>query len=328
MSGAGKVPPKFRDFLKEVLPLVAMGTICDVVPLLGENRAIVSYGLKHFFSSKNLGLRSLLEVSGVMGRIRKAKREITVRDIAFMLGPRINAAGRMGEAGKALELFCTPDSERAVVLAQELEKLNKQRQELEAEITKQARKMVNSSDPVPDAIVLQHPDWHQGVLGIVASRLVSEFYRPTYLGRLEDGIVRGSARSITGYNINEALNENRGLLDRFGGHSGAAGFTVKSENFDALAEGLIQSAQRSFKENPKLLSPIVNIEAELPFTAIDEAFVCQLEQLEPFGHGHSRPVFLATGVEVVGEPRLVGTNNMHLVCHLKKDTNLCKVLDL
>lgn len=317
LCGSAKVPDNFRDYLLDALPIVALGTICDVVPLLNENRVLVSFGLSRMTSSNNLGIRSILETSGLMSRLAKGKGELTARDIAFQIGPRINAAGRMGVAGVALELFSTTDTAGALKLADQLDTLNRKRQELEAQILLQACEKVESLSEVPNAIVLCGDDWHQGVLGIVATKLVNRYYRPTYLCAPEGDMIRGSARSVDGFDIVQSLASCSDILDRFGGHAGAAGFSVHKTKFGELAARLNDYAGAAFSANSRLLTPTVYIDAELPFDAINERLINDLQKLAPFGHDHEKPLFSATNVEVVGEQKLVGSDNQHIVLYLK-----------
>ncbi|RKY19300.1 MAG: single-stranded-DNA-specific exonuclease RecJ [Planctomycetota bacterium] len=319
LAGGERLPDLFRDFLLDYLSVVALGTVCDVVPLLGENRVFVHYGLRRLASFRNVGMRSLLEESGVLRRLMQGQQGITARDLAFLVGPRINAAGRLGEAETGLELFSTTDASAARRIAARLGELNTRRQKLESEILQQARDLVAAGGEPPPAIVLASPDWHQGVLGIVASRLVNEFYRPTFLGCVEGDTVRGSARSIEGFDIVASLTRCSDLLERYGGHAGAAGFSLKADRLEEFAERLREDAAASFSRNPKLLEPAVFVESELPFDAIDDGLLAEMDKLAPFGHEHPKPLFFAGNVEVVGEPRLVGAGNRHLVMHLKRD---------
>ncbi|GAB4156098.1 MAG: hypothetical protein Kow00107_05780 [Planctomycetota bacterium] len=319
LSGGPKVYEGFRKYLIDALPIVALGTVCDVVPLLGENRVLVKHGLEGMAKCSNIGLMSLMEEAGILSRLSRDNRAVSVRDVAFSLGPRINAAGRMGSADTALALLSSTDSSKCWELSKKLADFNKQRQELEADMLQQAVADVRALPAIPSAIMLAREEWHQGVLGIVASRVVGHFYRPTFLAVNEGEVTRGSARSIEGFDIVKCLTASESLLEHFGGHAGAAGFTVRTENLDKLREEVNRYADAVFAENPKLLVPVVTIEAELPFRAINPQFVHQLHQLEPFGHEHERPLFCAMGVSVAGEPRLVGANNQHIVMMLNHE---------
>ncbi|MFA4986906.1 MAG: single-stranded-DNA-specific exonuclease RecJ [Candidatus Brocadiia bacterium] len=323
LGGSPRIPEPYRQFLLDYLPLVALATICDVVPLLGENRVFVTHGLRAMTSSKIPGLKSLLEVSGVMAKISKGTGEINSRDIAYAVGPRINAAGRMGEARIGLELFSTDNSDRAREIALRLDELNKDRQAIEAEIFAEAREIVAAeaaaSGEIPAAIVLARPSWHHGVIGIVASRLVGEFHRPTFLGCIEGETVRGSVRSVDGFDVVACLSKSEDILEKFGGHAGAAGFTGPVGSIEEFRRRTVEYCAAAFAENPRLLKSVTLIESELPFSAINDELIMQLNQLAPFGHEHPRPLFVATNVRVVGIPKLVGIANKHLSLHLNKD---------
>ncbi len=321
LTGNERVAPELREFLLNHLPLVALGTVCDVVPLLGENRVFVKFGLERMAATANIGLRNLIQKAGIISRMAKGDRGVSVRDIAFTVGPRINAAGRLGKADVALSLFTTRDPELAITQAAQLDQMNKERQELEAAILVSAIEKIEAAGEIPPAILLASSDWHQGVLGIVASRLTARYGRPSFMGLIEDDLVRGSARSIEGFDIVACLESCKDLLVRFGGHAGAAGFTLRTEDFPRLNEAVCDYAARAYAANPKMLTPVRHIEAEMPFSAICPALIKQLEQLEPFGHEHDRPCFCATNVAMVGEPRFVGQNNQHLIMTLRHENS-------
>ncbi|MDZ7816432.1 MAG: DHHA1 domain-containing protein [Planctomycetota bacterium] len=319
LSGSVRLPDRFRDFLLDYLPIVALGTICDVVPLLGENRVFVKYGLSRMCSTGNPGLRSLLDTSGILMRVMRNRREVSARDIAYTVGPRINAAGRLGRADDALRLFATRDLGVAAEISRSLNDMNKERQEVEADILEKATEMVEAMKELPPVIMLADEEWHTGVLGIVASRLVNKYYRPTFLGKVEKGVVRGSARSIKGFDVVQCLSDAQEHLVRFGGHAGAAGFTFEQDSFDKIRLTLNAHAEKQYRALPRLLSPTVDVEAEVPFREITYELIRQLDSLKPFGHEHERPVFCATNVQVAGEPRLVGARNQHVLMMLVQD---------
>ena len=294
VSGAREVSSSLRGVLMDGLSLAAMGTIADVMPLSGENRVIAHYGLRHMAGCRNIGVQALLEVSGA----GNGKNDTQV--VGFRMGPRLNAAGRMGHARDAIELFTTADADRASELAKELSNLNKKRQEVERGILKQAREMAieqGMTEPGRHAIVLRHPEWHPGVVGIVCSRLVDAFGRPTILMQDENGICRGSARSISGYSIHDALTQCSEHLVTYGGHDMAAGMTVESSAFEDFSEALIEHASDHIA--PQDLMQVLRIDAEALRQEINKSTISQLTELQPFGRGNPAPRVLLRGMTVV-----------------------------
>ncbi len=292
-------PDKLRRVLDSFLKLVAIGTVADVVPLMGENRIIVKHGLGGLHAVRNRGLRALLDVSGFTnGRVPSST------DVAFRIAPRMNAAGRMDTANAVIELFLTNDAERAGVLAQQLHTLNSERQLAEADVTRQ---IVEECARVPihdgqRALVFAADNWHRGVLGIVASRLVERYHRPVFVlsRNPEDGLAQGSGRSIRGFHLLEALEAMPELFERFGGHRQAAGLTLPSERLDDFRERLndFALARLSLED----LAPQLEIDALLEFWEIHERSIAELFSLAPFGCGNPAPLFAALDVEVAGPP--------------------------
>lgn len=287
----------------EVLDLVALGTIADIVPLVGENRVIVSYGLKQMEKTIHLGLRSLLEECGLENKPLKAGQ------IAFMVAPRINAAGRMDSARAGLELLLTGNEERAKELAQLLSRENALRQETEKEIFAEAVALLEK-ESLPRVIVLSAPSWHHGVIGIVASRLVERYYRPVFLIAEEGEEAKGSARGISGYHVLNELRKLEDLLEKFGGHSQAAGFSLRRENITRLREGLNASAQ-SFTED--LFLERVHVDKLVPLEVLDASLMRELENLAPFGFGNPNPVLAGIDLPLY-RVNTVGKDQAHLKC--------------
>lgn len=287
----------------EILDFVAIGTIADLVPLTDENRVIVSYGLKQMEQTLHLGVQSLLEECGL------GRKPIKSGQIAFLVAPRINAAGRMESAKAALELLITGNPERSRELARFLSRENAQRQDTEKEILEEALAMLEKQ-PLPRVIVLSAPHWHHGVIGIVASRLVERFYRPVYLMAEDGEEAKGSARGISGYHVLNALKEQADLLERFGGHSQAAGFSLKCSNISALREGLNKAAE-VFPED--LFYERVKVDQILSLASINGGLLSQLEQLAPFGFGNPSPV-LAGEQFPLQSVNTVGKDKAHLKC--------------
>lgn len=294
----GRPEPNLRSYLD----LVALGSAADVVPLLGENRILVREGLRVLEESRRPGLAALKEVARLEGK------NITLRDVVFRLAPRINAAGRLGQARSALELLLSQDLAQARVQAQYLDNLNRQRQTLEAEVLRQAADLIRQTGlnrrPV---MVLARQDWHPGVLGIVAARLAEEYYRPVALVSLKDGVGRGSARSIDGFHLFAGLNACRGLLLKFGGHEAAAGFALDAANLDALQEGLELAFQEQLGPTPP--RPSLKVDAQVNLAELNAEFFQHLERLRPFGPGNPEPVFVCTGVECLTS-RVVGLKHL------------------
>jgi single-stranded-DNA-specific exonuclease len=296
--------------LKSNLDLVALGTVADIVPLRAENRVLVQRGAIEIGQTSRIGLRKLMQLAGV-------QPPILPEDIGYRLGPRLNAAGRLSTAEKSLRLLLTDDDGEATMLAAELDRQNRERQEMEKQIFDSAiEKIEDRLDAARDAaIVVGAPGWHQGVLGIVASRIARRYHRPTIvIGFDENGIGKGSGRSIEGLNLVEALSCCAERLDKFGGHEMAAGLALHEENFDLFAEAFRKAAREVLSE--EALQPCVRLDHELAFTEIDIDFLRWHEMLQPFGNGNPQPLFLAREVEPVALPRVV--NEKHLIFRLRQ----------
>jgi len=295
--------------LWEALGLVALGTVADVVPLLGENRVLVRHGLGRMGGDGRPGLRALLEVAGLAGR------PLAASGAAFRLAPRLNAAGRLGFAGAALELLTCRDEGRARDLAARLEDANRQRQGLEQAMAEQACAMAGahiSAGLSPRVLVLAGEGWHEGVLGIVAARLVERFYMPALMIALDGagggrGLSRGSGRGVPGFDLYGALAGCAPLLERFGGHAAAAGFTLKAGAVDDLRTALNAWAA---ERHPEGFEPVMAIDAEVSASELDLALVRELERLQPFGAKNPRPVLAWPGAVLV-EARQVGRDRSH-----------------
>jgi single-stranded-DNA-specific exonuclease len=296
--------------LKSKLDLVALGTVADIVPLRGENRVMVQRGSVEIARTSRIGLAKLMQVAGV-------HPPVLPENIGYRLGPRLNAAGRLSTAEKSLRLLLTQDESEATVLAAELDRQNRERQEVETQIFVAAtEKIENEFDPARDAaIVAGARGWHPGVLGIVASRLVRKYHRPVIvIGFDENGAGKGSGRSIEGLNLVEALNRCADSLDKYGGHEMAAGLAVREENFDRFAEAFRSTARELLSE--EALQPCLRLDHELTFTDIDVEFLRWHEMLQPFGNGNPQPLFLAREIEPVAPPRVV--KGKHLIFRLRQ----------
>jgi single-stranded-DNA-specific exonuclease len=303
LENLGWVPPRVERVLLSFLKLVAMATVADVVPLTGENRVIVKLGLAGLYQVRNAGLRALLEVSGI-----EAGDCPTATQVAFQLAPRINAAGRMDDAAEVVHMFLSEDGDRAAAIAKKLHELNKERQDTE-------RKMVEEilaeceRVPVTDgqaALVFSGRGWHKGVVGIVASRIVDRFYRPVIVlsEDHENGLASGSARSVPGFHLLEALETMGELFDKFGGHRQAAGMTLPLGRVEEFRERLAAHAARLL--NPDDFRPTVELDAPLYLPELSERSAEEVLALAPFGFGNPEPLFSVWGVEVAGPTRALG----------------------
>ena len=287
MAVAG--PEKGRQVFENYADLAAVGTVADVMPMTGENRTIVQAGLAALAHPKRLGLAQLIQEAGL------GDRPLTSVSIGYTLAPRINAAGRMGKAALAGELLLTHSPQRAQELAQELCQLNRERQSIEGEIFQESIQRLDHQ-PQKGAIVLADPEWHQGVVGIVASRLSEKYGCPTFMICLDQGMGKGSCRSWGGINLFELLMNCGDLLEGFGGHALAAGFVVREENIPALAQRLRQGVldQQAGQEPPSVLETDGIVQPQ----QLDVASVESLDALEPCGTGNPRPVLVITGAHV------------------------------
>jgi len=291
----------------EFLGLVSIGSSADIVPLVDENRVIVKHGLQSLSQPNNIGLSALIDSSGL------TDCEIGTGQVVFVLAPRINAVGRMGDAGRAVRLLTSDNKQQAKNIATILESENRHRKSIDEETFSEAYEIVeNNFNPEEENVFVLHKNgWHPGVIGIVASRLVEKFYRPTIMiATDENGQGRGSARSIAGFNIYEALKECEDLMVSFGGHKYAAGLTVEIENIPLLREKLSQVAYERLTAD--LLKPKLSIDSEIRFREIDWQLIKLINRMAPFGPQNMRPLFLSKGLQVVGTPSVVGKNHLKL----------------
>jgi len=304
--------------LEEHLDLVALGTAADIVPLTGENRILTKFGIKQIARTTKPGLKSLAFVSGLMGK------DISTGQVVFILAPRINALGRLGDAGQAIRLLSTRDERAAAKIARKLDQENKRRKEIdETTLNEALAQMEEVADLDSDrAIVLAGDGWHQGVIGIVASRLVERYHLPTVMISITNGEGKGSARSIPGFHLCEALKECEHLLMKYGGHKYAAGLSIRQENIEAFRKKFIEVSNKylSLEDiQPKLL-----IDLEIELSDIDDAFMQAVECFSPFGPQNMRPIFLTRNCEVVGQPYVVGRN--HLKMKIRKGDAIFDVI--
>ncbi|MEE4115180.1 MAG: single-stranded-DNA-specific exonuclease RecJ [Marinilabiliaceae bacterium] len=293
------------DDLIPYLDLVAISIASDIVPLTGENRVLAYYGLKQLNENPRIGISEIIKSSEI-------RKEITIEDVVFKIGPRINAAGRMESGSRAVDLLVSQNRTFAQEISKEIDGCNKHRRSVDRNITTEALRMI-STDPRQAnsrTTVLYNPDWHKGVIGIVASRLIETHYRPTVILTESNGFATGSARSVVGYDLYQAIESCSPLLESFGGHMFAAGLTMKKENipafidrFEEYVSGTITSEQ---------MVPKVDIDMELKFSDIDDKFYNILQKFQPFGPENMAPVFMTRRVFDTGSGRVVGSSGEHL----------------
>ncbi|MEI6350216.1 MAG: single-stranded-DNA-specific exonuclease RecJ [Verrucomicrobiota bacterium] len=294
------------DFdLREHLDLVALGTVADIVPLIRENRVLVQRGLLQIANTRWPGLRALMDVAGV-------KLPLTAGHVGFQIGPRLNAAGRLGTARDALELLLTDDPGKARTLALALDGQNRDRQQVEKKTAAEAEAQV-AFDPARDAaLVLGAQGWHPGVLGIVASRISKKYYRPTFvIGFDENGIGKGSGRSIDGLSLVAALSQCGHLLEKFGGHEMAAGLTMRQERFEEFRREFCKSSREALSDTDLL--PRVQLDCEVRLSELTLDFLALHDRLQPFGMGNAQPLFFARGIRPVAEPRVLKEKHLKFV---------------
>lgn len=295
-----------KDVAYQFLDLLAISIASDIVPMVDENRVLMRKGLDQINENPRPGVKALLELINIK------PGTVTTSSIVFSIGPRINAAGRMGDASKAVELLISESLEAAESRAHELEAINIKRRDKDTQTMEEAMSKVDAEynlDKI-SSMVLHDPDWHLGVIGIVASRLVDTYCRPTIMLSTVDGKVKGSARSIKGFNIYEALKQCEDLLEQFGGHEFAAGLTIKKENLTAFRERIDEIAAGNLSEED--FEPELQIDTELDLSDIDMRFWKLMSQFEPFGPGNLRPTFVSRGVRVVGVPTIVGKGHLKM----------------
>ncbi len=305
-SRSDRVSEEFREFLLRAVALVALGTVADVVPLSGENRVLVKYGLMALDETTSPGIQALLSEA----QLKDAPR--TARDIAFGLGPRINAAGRLGDPRRAVEMLITDSYGEAAEIAKTLDERNRERQDIGRAILAEAEeKILAEVDLANDrTIVLADAGWHVGVIGIVASKLAEKYYRPTIMLSVDGGVAQGSARSIPEFHLYNGLEACRALLLTFGGHAQAAGLRLSLDKLDEFRSAIQDYVAQKLNDDD--LVPKLNIDAEVDLASVNEALASEIERLRPFGHGNREPVLAAYGVKVAGKARRLGSDGKHL----------------
>ena len=288
------------------LDLVAISIASDIVPIIDENRILMKAGLQMIQSSPRVGIKALMEL------IKMPIQDITTSKIVFSIGPRINAAGRMGDASTAVKLMIAESYSEAKALAYELESINLKRRDKDSLTMEEALAQIDDDLDMDEisTLVLYKEDWHLGVIGIVASRLVDMFHRPAVMLSNVDGKIKGSARSIKGFNIYDAMKQCEDLLEQFGGHEFAAGLTLEEKNLPEFRRRLNQIAYRGLSGNK--FDPELSIDCKLDLSEIDMKFWKLLAQFKPFGPANLRPTFVSEGVEAVGIPTVVGNGHLKM----------------
>ena len=298
------------DSLLPLLDLTVVSIASDLVSVTGENRILAHFGLRRFNESPRLGLLAMTRLAGL------EPAHLTIDDIVFKIGPRINAAGRMESGRMSVELLTATDGETAAKIAGEINEYNNERKSIDREITRSALEMMQSGGNLSDghATIVYDPSWHKGVVGIVASRLVEAFYKPTIVLTMSNGMVTGSARSVQGFDLYGAIESCADILENFGGHIYAAGLTLKEENLKEFCRRIDEYIGNAMIQ--EMTAPAINIDAKLDFSRITPKFFRILKQFQPFGPGNSTPVFMTENVYDNGNGRKVGAEGSHLKLEL------------
>jgi len=307
----GQASESIYDFLD----LVVVSIASDIVPITGENRIMAHFGLKKLNDRPSIGLKAIKEVAGI------EKQYIDVEDIVFKIGPRINAAGRMESGKKSVDLLVCENWKDAGVISKKINNFNLDRRNIDTEITRQAIEMIQGDETQKElnSTVLYNAEWHKGVIGIVASRLLDHYYKPTVILTKSNGFITGSARSVSGFDLYQAIESCSDLLENFGGHKYAAGLTMKVQNLPKFRERFEKFVSETI--DPEQLIPVVEIDTELQLKDINEKFYRILKQFEPFGPENISPVFLSENVVDNGYGRTVGNNGEHLKLTLIQEEN-------
>ena len=306
--------------LKKHLDLVSLGTIADIAPLLGENHIIAKYGLKEIGKTSKAGLKALKTIVGINGR------DITVTDVGFLIGPRINAAGRLGAADAAVRLLTTNNEDEAFEIARHLDSENRKRQLIQDDILREVRAMIESQCHVENnrAIIFSSSNWHLGVIGIVASKIVEEYNKPTILISVDGEYGKGSARGIPSFHLYESLQKCEDFLVDFGGHKYAAGLTIKSEMIDKFKD-YFQTVAAEVLNKDDCISQI-DIDASIELAELDYSLTKEINRIGPFGQSNPPPLFCSRSVEIAGEPVVIGKNNGHIRMDVDDGSEIMEVV--
>jgi single-stranded-DNA-specific exonuclease len=302
--------------LENMLDLVAVSIAADIVPMVDENRVMAYHGLKRLNSNPNMGLRAIIRTCGLGGK------EITISDVIFKIGPRINASGRMQSGREAVELLVARDIKDANAKSLAIDQYNKDRKELDKRITDEANAILEAQGAMHSpnkSIVIYNKDWHKGIIGIVASRLTELYYKPSVVLTLANGLATGSSRSVQGFDVYKAVESVRDLLENFGGHTYAVGLSMKEENIPEFTRRFEEFVAANIL--PSQLTPQLDIDAIITFSRITPEFVSMLRLFNPFGPGNQKPVFCSCRVKDFGTSKLVGKNLEHIKLELVDDTS-------
>lgn len=293
-----------------LLDLVVVSIASDIVPIMGENRILAYHGLRQLNNNPSVGLKAVIDVCGLSGR------DLTMSDIIFKIGPRINASGRMQNGKESVTLLVEHDYNKAVAKAEQINHYNDERKELDKRMTEEANQLVDSMEGVEDksSIVIYNADWHKGVIGIVASRLTEIYFRPAVVLTRSGDIVTGSARSVSGFDVYKAIESCRDLLENFGGHTYAAGLSMPVENVEPFKKRFEEYVSQNI--NPEQKKPSLNIDAEITFKDITPKFFNDLKKMRPFGPDNSKPFFCSHQVYDYGTSKVVGREQEHIKLEL------------
>jgi single-stranded-DNA-specific exonuclease len=304
-----------EDLLFRYIDLVAVSIASDLVPVTGENRILAHFGLKKLNKNPGTGLKSIIRVAGIEGR------ELNLSDIIFRIGPRINAAGRIESGKDAVKLLVSDDENLAYGMSRTINQCNETRKDLDRNITNEALRLIAADQALKNrkTTVLFQPEWHKGVIGIVASRLIQTYYRPTVILTKSKDMITGSARSVDGYNLYQAIEACQDLLENFGGHPYAAGLTLKPENVGAFAEKFEQVVSQTIL--PVQMVPRIVVDAEISLKDITPEFFYHLKRFHPYGPGNLKPVFVTRNVYDFGTSKVVGREKEHLKLELIESTS-------
>ena len=293
--------------LEGMLDLVAVSIAADIVPMIGENRIMTYHGLKRLNSNPNMGLRAIIRICGL------GNRDISISDVIFKIGPRINASGRMQSGKEAVDLLVSRDAADAYARAKEIDRYNQDRKELDKQITDEANAILEERGEMTSdkkSIVIYNKNWHKGIIGIVASRLTEIYYKPSVVLTFSNGLATGSSRSVQGFDVYSAVESARDLLENFGGHTYAVGLSLKEENIPEFTRRFEKFVSENIR--PDQLKPQLDIDAYLTFSEISPEFLSLLRQFNPFGPGNNKPVFCTRSVTDFGTSKLVGRQSEHI----------------
>lgn len=300
--------------IENFLDLVVVSIASDIVPVVDENRILAYYGLKQLNTNPRPGIKALMNVANAI------PGNLKITDLVFKIGPRINAAGRMDQGKFAVDLMVSNNESELPSMADQIDSVNNDRKLFDSNITKEALDKIENSPELQNkkSTVLYSPDWHKGVIGIVASRLIDHYYRPTIILTKSNGFVTGSARSVKGFNIYKAINKCQHLLESFGGHMYAAGLTLKEENLDAFVQLFEETVKKTI--SPESEIPTIEVDEVIPFDDIKPKFFNILQQFEPFGPENMAPVFVTENAKDTGYGQCVGLENEHLKLYVKDNS--------